>query len=394
MKKVILFFAIVSLLSNFTYSQSDSISDQIKIERDIQLNLLNDKLKNNEEEVKILTERIATAALDKEKIASLEMLQLRLDERLKILEEAPKTKINLNGQLAFTELLSIQRDLEPAKLFQSSIDFFDQLASMGNLKKYPSFNSWKEQYDKWYTTQNKNDQMLQLLNSSITLISDVANQVPLYGSIVQTASSGISTVISNLGSRHKDLVGKTPSMLLLLNTTSQFENQKAIIDHEWELINKELMQLQKENAELLNEQLNYYGIKHNDFDANYMSTSLDDVRDRFKNKCRETINDKLIFLESDLKTKGKWMGQVETFMYKVQSLRLRFGQLTNRMLSNLDRYESLISIFSDSSKFPVEFTNEINGLEDKLNSVRKNFSVTFKSEKYIEDSAIMYIERQ
>ncbi len=401
MKKTILLSAIFFLHTHFLYSQTDttkSISEQIKIERDNQLNELNDKLKKNEEEVKKLTEKIAATdnkkTLDKEKITDLEELQLRLDERLKILEEAPKTKINLNGQLAFTELLSIQRDLKPATLFLSSKAFFEQLGSVGNLQKYQSFNTWKVEYDKWYASQDKNDQMLQLLNSSISLIGDVANKVPLYGSIVQTASSGISAIISSVGKKHKDLVSKTPDMLRLLNATSQFESQKAIIDHEWELINKELMQLQTENELLLNEQLNYYGIKNNDYKSKYIDATLENDRDKFKNECRKTINDKLNSLESDISTKGKWLGQVETFMYKVQSLRLRFGQLTNRMQSNLDRYEVLVGIFSDNSKFPNEFTIQINGLGKTLNSVRKIFGDTFKPEKYIEDSAIMYIERQ
>lgn len=396
-----IFFALYFIgISIPSFSQTDttkSVSEQIKTERDNQLNEIRDNLKKNEDEIKKLTDKLAASekskTQEKDKIADLEKLQLALDKRTKTLEEAPKTKVNFNGQLAFTELLSIQRDLQPAQLFSSSQDFFSQLGSISNLQKYQSFSNWKTEYDKWYQSQDKSDQMLQLMNSSIGLIGDISNKVPLYGSIVQTVSSGISTVIANVGRRHKDLISKTPSMLKLLSSTSQFENQKAIIDHEWEQINKELNQLQAENEFLLKDQLKYYRIDYDDYKSKYLGATLDSDRDKFKNDCRKAINDILSALDSDQNTKGKWLGQVETYMYKVQSLRMRFGSLTNRMLSNIDRYEKLIELFSDDNKFPSELTTSIKGLGKTLSSVRKNFSGTFKPEKYIEDSAVMYIEK-
>ena len=64
------------------------------------------------------------------------------------------------------------------------------------------------------------------------------------------------------------------------------------------------------------------------------------------------------------------------------------------MLANIKRYEKLIELFSDDSKFAKEFTISVKGIGESLSSVKKNFSVTFKPEKYIEDSVVMYIERQ
>jgi hypothetical protein len=400
MKKLILVIGISLFHFNITYSQTDtsnSISDQIKSDRDKQLNNLNDKLKVNGQEILELTAKIGALQanrLDREKFIDVQNLQLKLGERLIILENAPKNKIKLNGQLAFIELLSIQRDLKPALLFLNSKNFLEELGNIGNLKKYQSFNNWNDSYKLWYAKQTKNDQMLELINNSILLISNASNKVPLYGSIVQTASSGITEIISNLGGKHKDLVNQTPKMLRLLNTTSQFESQKVFIDHEWERINKELMLLEKENNELLNEQLTYYNISYNDYTTRYINETLDNNRDNFKNECRNVIIAKLSSLESNQDTKNKWLGQVETFMYKVQSLRLRFGELANRMQSNLDQYENLIVIFSVDTNFPTEFTSNIKGLGKTLSSVKKTFSETFKPEKYIEDSAIMYIERQ
>ncbi|MBC6368481.1 hypothetical protein [Algoriphagus sp. AK58] len=378
-------------------TQENTINEQIKNERDAQLKELNDKLKTNEELISKLTEKLAATdsktATDKEKIKDLETLQLALDDRLRILEETPKTKINLNGQLAFTELLSIQRDIQPVDLFLTSQTFFTQLGNIGKIQQYNGFTSWKSEYDKWYKKQGQEDPLVNVLNTSINLISSASAAVPLYGTMVNTAISGINNIMMTMGKREKDLYDKTPQMLLLLNVTSQFEQQKSIIDHEWTLINKELEQLQKENTELLQEQMSYYGISMDRYQSRYLRATLDSDREAFKNECRKIISDKLSGLDKNPSSKGKWLGQVETYMYKVQSLRLRFGQLTMRMMANIEQYQQLITMYSDATKFPAEFTSKINSLNNPLNSLKNKFNSSFNPARYIEDSAVMYIER-
>lgn len=396
MRNLILTLSFSIGLSSSFYAQTDSVnsvSDKIKTERDFELNGIKNRLKENDVEIKRLQEKLSESSSTQVKIVSLDGLQQKLDERIKALESASKRKANYNGQLALIELLSVQRDLQPAQLFVSSQAFFTHLGNISNLQNYPAFTTWKSEYSSWYTKQDKEDQMLQLINNSIDMVGNVANKVPLYGSIVHTATSGISSLVSSFGGKYKELKKKTPEMLRLLSATSQFENQKAIIDHEWVQTSKELAQLQTENDKLLKEQLAFYGIEFNQYDSQYLNTTLDTERDKFKNVCRTTINSKLISLDKDLSTSNKWLGKVETYMFKVQSLRIRFGTLTNRLLSNIDRYEELIKLYSDNTKFPQELTEKIKALGETLSLVKKNFSTSFKPERYIEDSAVMYIEK-
>ncbi|MBN3584417.1 hypothetical protein JYB64_18635 [Algoriphagus aestuarii] len=394
-KHLLLFLFLI--LAGISQAQTE-ITEQIKTDRDNQLKELNEKLKNNEELVNRLTEKLAATdnktASDKEKIEDLEKLQFALDNRLKILEEGPKTKINLNGQLAFTELLSIQRDIQPLELFLTSQSFFDQLGSIGKIQQYKSFAAWKGEFDKWYDKEGKSDAMSSLLQNSLSLISTSSSVVPLYGTMVNTAISGVTSLMGSLGKKEKELYDKTPEMLRILTVSSQFEQQKSIIDHEWKLINQELEQLQKENTQLLEEQMNYFGIDKQRFETRYLKATLDSEREQFKNECRKSISDKLAALDRSPETKGKWLGQVETYMYKVQSLRLRFGQLTTRMLANIDQYESLLKNYADPGKFPVEFTSKIMAMNSPLNNLRNKFYSSFNPAKYVEDSAVMYIERQ
>jgi hypothetical protein len=386
-------------IAGYSYEQNGeyTINEQIKNERDTQLKELNEQLKINEEIISKLTDKLVTAdsrsTSEQEKIKDLETLQLALDNRLRILEETPKTKINLNGQLAFTELLSIQRDIQPVDLFLTSQTFFNQLGNIGKIQQYSAFTSWKSEFDQWYKKEGQEQPLVSVLNTSLNLISSASASVPLYGTIVNTAISGVGNLLMSLGKKEKALYDRAPEMLLLLNVISQFEQQKSIIDHEWTLINKELDQLQKENTEILQDQMGFYEIPMDRFQAKYLKATLDSDREAFKNECREIIYEKLSGLDKNPKTKGKWLGQVETYMNKVQSLRLRFGQLTLRMMSNIEQYQNLINVYSDATKFPAEFTSKTNNLNTSLNSLKNKFNTSFNPARYIEDSAVMYIER-
>jgi len=401
MKRTILLGILAVMIFTAAFSQPEtlsSISEQIKNERDNQIKELRELLRNNEEEVRRLTEILADTdqkkIQDKVRISNMEQLQLALDTRIRILEEAPNTRTNLNGQLAFTELLSIQRDIQPADLFIKSQTFFNQLGNIANLRQYNSFASWKNEFERWHSSQRNPDPMTDLLTNSLSLISNPANSIPLFGSFVQTVFTGVSSIFPKLGGRNRVLANKTPAMLNLLTALSQFEDQKSIIDHEWKLINQELEQLQIENARLLEEQMAFFGISMEDYRSRYLNATLNIQRENFMNDCRRIISNKFTSLDAVPATRGQWMGQVQIFMHKVQSLRLRFGQLTTRMLSNIERYENLITIYSNNQHFPSEFTTKVTGLGNLLKSVRDTFSSSFNPAKYIEDSAVMFIERQ
>lgn len=399
MKNIVLVIALCVFTAQQTFAQEDSlntISKQIKTDRDKQLKELSHKLNRNEEEVSRLTALLS--AIDekktKEKLNTLEDLQKALDNRLKILESSPKTRVRWNAQLAFTELLSIQRDIQPADLFLASEIFFTQAASISQLQNYEDFSTWKKEYDKWYVRQKGADKMIDFIHNSLSLITNVSNKVPLYGSVVQTAVSGISSIVTTFGKRNKELADKTPQMLTLLNLVSQFESQKSVIDHEWKQINTELRQLQHENGKLVKEQLVYYGLDTGDYKQEFVEETLDSKRDIYKNTSRKRITEKLIAQDTMRQHSSKWLAQVETYMYKVQSLRLRFGQLTARMFTNINRYEELVSTYSDSQKFPAAFTENVRKLSTLLAAVKSSFNTTFNPQKYIEDSAIMYLEDQ
>lgn len=377
---------------NATGTQNN-IADQIKKERDQQLKTLNEQLKSNEEAIERLKQDLTliNSTNVQGRIQKLEEFNDIQEKRLRLLENNRKTSINLNGQLAFTELLSLQKDIKPADLFLASKTFYSELGNISNLQKYSDFTDWKTAYDEWYDKKKGKNGMLEMMNNSINLITNISSKIPLYGAVVQTVSSGISPLFSSIGGVSRQLENATPGMLTVVNTISQFESQKGIIDHEWGVINDELEVLEKENTLLIQDQLNYYGIDQGDYEK-FLKTTLDRNRDNFKNSCRQIITAKMNELDSAPKTKGTWMRQVETYMYKVQSIRLRFGQLTMRMKTNIKRYDNLITVFSNDAYFPKSVSNKVKSLGQSLGYISDKFQDYFNPSKYIEDSAVMYIQ--
>lgn len=384
----LLFFTIISQLS----AQENSISEQIKTERDVELNNLQNDLVANKIKITNLTEQL-TQLNDKQygrRIELQEQIQKELDNRIKYLEESPKIKIKSNGQLAFTELIKIQKDIQPAKLYLSSNGFYTKLGQFDNLQNYSEFTTWKTEYDNWYKKEKGNDLTFDFINNTISLISDTSNDIPLFGSISQTVSSGITLILSNLKSRDKNLKDKTPQVLILLNSIGQFESEKSLLDNEWKTIDSELQELQAEYKLLVDNQILFYEIDKAKYDT-FLIATLDNDIDNFKVYCKDKILEKLKYLENG--NNPNWMGNVETYMYQVQSVRIRFGELTGRMLVNIEKYEKLFSKYTDPNKFSSEFVNKAKNLKIDLALVKENFILQFKPNKYIEDSAVMYIKR-
>ncbi len=373
-------------------AQDDTISEQIKTERDVELNKLQKELNNNQFKITNLTEQLSQISGKQygRKLDLQEQIQKELDNRIKILEESPKVKIKSNGQLAFTELIKIQKDIQPAKLYLSSNGFYTKLGKFDNLQGYSEFTAWKSEYDKWYVKKKGDNATLDFINRTVSLISDSTNDIPLFGSISQSVTSGITLILSQLKGRDKDLIEKTPRVLMLLNSIGQFESEKSILDNEWKTIDSELKELQSEYEALVDKQIAFYNIDRTKYKT-FLTATLDSDIDAFKLYSRDKILLKLNTLENG--NNQNWMGNVETYMYQVQSIRIRFGELTGRMLNNIEKYEKLFIKFSNEDNFSKEFVKRAKELREDLKLVKENFILQFKPTKYIEDSAVMYIKR-
>ncbi|WP_370176470.1 hypothetical protein [Leeuwenhoekiella palythoae] len=385
-----LYLILVCTFSALGVQAQDQVSLQIIKERDSLLLNLNKQLEDNAIKLKSLQGEFSDLNPNRtsQRLGSLDSIISKQENRITLLENSRKIQLKLNGQLAFTELMSIHRDIKPSNLLLSSQEFFSKIAAINNPMNYPAYEAWFKEYQEWYERKKGKDNWLDLINKSITVLNEPASNVPLYGSLFQTFSTGITSAMEIVGGTGRDLRDKTPEMLNVLNTASQFSQQQSIIDNEWKSINEELNKLENEYNRLLEEQAKYYGLDMSAV-AQYQNATLDSERETLKNKFRKSINNKI----SEWEKQGNkdWLTEVERFMVKTQSLRQRFGQLTLRMKSNIGKYQELISHFSKNDSFAEEFRTKLRDLESSIDQVDSNFNAVFNPSKYIEDSAVMYI---
>ncbi|MEC8682229.1 MAG: hypothetical protein VXX80_00950 [Bacteroidota bacterium] len=385
-----LYLILVCTFSALGVQAQDQVSLQIIKERDSLLLNLNKQLEDNAIKLKSLQGEFSDLNPNRtsQRLGSLDSIISKQENRITLLENSRKIQLKLNGQLAFTELMSIHRDIKPSNLLLSSQEFFSKIAAINNPMNYPAYEAWFKEYQEWYERKKGKDNWLDLINKSITVLNEPVSNVPLYGSLFQTFSTGITSAMEIVGGTGRDLRDKTPEMLNVLNTASQFSQQQSIIDNEWKSINEELNKLENEYNRLLEEQAKYYGLDMSAV-AQYQNATLDSERETLKNKFRKSINNKI----SEWEKQGNkdWLTEVERFMVKTQSLRQRFGQLTLRMKSNIGKYQELITHFSKNDSFAEEFRTKLRDLESSIDQVDSNFNAVFNPSKYIEDSAVMYI---
>ncbi|RXG21607.1 hypothetical protein [Leeuwenhoekiella aequorea] len=388
-RKHILVIAICFLVA-LPSSAQDQVSAQIIKERDSLLLNLNKQLEDNAIKLKSLQGEFSDLNPNRtsQRLGSLDSIISKQENRITLLENSRKIQLKLNGQLAFTELMSIHRDIKPSNLLLSSQEFFSKIAAINNPTNYSAYQSWFKEYQDWYERKKGKDNWLDLINNSLTVLNKPASNVPLYGSLYQTFSTGITSAIEIVGGASRDLRDKTPAMLNVLNTASQFSQQQSIIDNEWRSINDELNKLENEYNRLLEEQATYYGLNMV-MVKQYQNATLDSERETLKNNFRRAINTKIGAMEKE--HNKEWLTEVERFMVKTQSLRQRFGMLTLRMKSNIAKYNELIVQFSKNELLPEEFRSKIKELQSSIDQVNANFNAVFNPSKYIEDSAVMYI---
>lgn len=140
----------------------------------------------------------------------------------------------------------------------------------------------------------------------------------------------------------------------------------------------------------MKEQLAYYGLSTADY-QDWLGVTLQQDKQAYFLKTNKAILKKIDELNAGT-DKKLWPKKVMGFMYRVQSLRTRFGQLGLRMENNLATYAKIIQYYNSDTKYPEELKSKISTLANPLQELQTIFNVQFSPIKYIQDSAVMYVQ--
>ncbi len=370
--------------------QNASVTEQVLKELNRERTLLSQNLEFRIREIdtKInnLDESIQNSNSASEKVEKLLERVKYLEERQAEIDKNTVSVYKYNYSSAVLNLASMEREIKPLNLFNSSREFYTTLDAVGNPMNYEGYREWFGKFKSYVAEERKNDARLEALNHMLEVTGDLAKGTPFTGVFAGSLFDGISQFIGSLNRRDKELKDQSMKMLKLTTSIAQFTHDKDLIETEWEGINKSLNELKELQNKALEENLvNILDIKKTDFTNNFTNETDAKKRTQYILDISGIAENKIA--EERKTNPENWKQEYHDQMLAVQNLKIRFGMLTFRILENLDKYEKLIDKYQNDPLLKDEMKN----LKLKLDLVRNSFESTFNPQEYIKASNEMYI---
>src|SRR5690554_4124794 len=374
-----------SLATSLEQTLKNSLLKSIEQKTDSLNQNLGNKLSDLDLKIQLLDKSL-------EQTSNEQQLTEKLVERVKLIEDFQQAEkdaeLNVfkgNYQSAIINLVSMERELKPLILFNTTRDFFTTLKSTSNPTSYPGFNDWYGNF-KAYVNENKStNATLGVVSNLMSLTGDLSAGTPIFGTFSQALFMGMSNYVDNLGGRkNADLKEQSQKMFELVTELGQFTSDMNLVETEWEAIDVELEELKKLYEQNLTKNLGLINVKKNDFDARYTTENDANKRYQYLNELTEIISTR-VSQEKEVNPKN-WKNTFYYEMTEIQSLKVRFGTITFRISENINKYSNLIDKYKNSTQIGPKMAD----LEFKLNNLRNSFDKTFSPLDYINSANKMY----
>jgi len=207
MKSKIRLLVILSIVSGNSFCQD---IDSTKTDRDLKYFVLDEiqaeldeKIKNinltvNEIDIRVdeLDKAIETSRNAVEKIDKLLVRVQEIEKRQQALEEYELEIFQANYVSAIINLISMDREIKPLRLFNATKDFFNILSEISNPMKYAGFEAWYLDFKKYMDKQKSKDANIAVLSSLFELSGGLSQGTPLSGPIIHSLFTGIGSFIN------------------------------------------------------------------------------------------------------------------------------------------------------------------------------------------------------
>lgn len=393
----IFFVALFIIFGSFSASaqlysedQSASVTEQVLKELNRERSLLSQNLefriKEIDSKITNLDESIRTSNSASEKVEKLLERVKFLEQRQEEIDKNTVSVYKYNYSSAVLNLASMEREIKPLSLFNSSREFYSTLDKVSNPMNYDGYQQWFGRFKTYIEEEKEDDAKLEALNHMLQVTGDLAKGTPFTGMFAGSLIDGISQFVGSLNRRDKELREKSIKMLKLTTSISQFTHDKDLIETEWEGINKNLNELKELQQEAIEDNLvEILGISRDGFTEKFTNETDAKKRTQYILDISKIAENKIV--EERKTNPENWKQEYHDQMLTVQNLKIRFGMLTFRILENLEKYEKLIAKYENDPFLKDEMKN----LKLKLDLVRNSFESTFNPQEYIRASNEMYI---
>ncbi|MDT0685854.1 hypothetical protein [Autumnicola psychrophila] len=367
-------------------SVTQQVLQELNRERTLLSQNLDFRIKEIDSKINNLDESIKNTNSAAEKVEKLVERVKFLEERQEEIDKNTVGVYKYNYSSAVLNLASMEREIKPLNLFNSSREFYSTLDKVSNPMNYEGYKEWFGNFKKYIEEEQEDDAKLAALNHIIGVTGDLAQGTPFTGMFAGTLFDGISQFVNSLGRRDREMKEKSLEMLKLTTTVSQFTHDKDLIETEWEAINKSLDELKELQNKAMKENLvNILGIDLKEFEQKFTNETDAKKRTQYILDISKVAENKIA--EEKTKNPENWKQDYYDQMMTVQNLKIRFGTITFRILENLNKYEGLIQKYQNDKYLKEEMAQ----LKLKLNLVRNSFESTFNPQEYIKASNEMYV---
>lgn len=394
MKPTHLLLLIFTFLWSNVFAQLQDASNEMnlrdKVLNDIQQNFasktnaIDSTVTKLNQRVSTLDKSIAESKDAKDKADKLMQRVQAVEEKQIAIEQNELNIFQANYQSALVNLVSMDREIKPLLLFNSTKAFFNSLSQAGNPMNYDGYTKWYNQYAAFVKDKKGESPTLTVTNNILNFASGFTKGVPIAGPVTSVLFTSMTSYIDHLGKKQKDLKAQSEEMLTLTMKLAQFNHDKDQIENEWEAITTELQDLQKKYEKSLNENLGIIKTASGDFQNNFSKENDAEKRYQYLTKLRDNA---AAFVDKEKKSNPKeWRQKAFVQMNDVQSLKQRFGQVTFRISQNLLKYKELF----DKYKTDPQLGSRIKDLELKMKELQESFDKTFDPLEYINSANRMY----
>ena len=394
MKRLIIILILAIFHSSVLAQISDSLGTEKKLREkvlsDIQVSLdkktksIDSTVFRLDQKVNDLDKSIIETKNVREKADKLLERVQALEDKQKALEQNELIVFEANYQSAIVNLLYMDREIKPVILFESTREFFGLLSDVTNPTTYPDYNEWYLKFHEYIEKNKDKEPTLDVLIKLMDVTGTAAGNIPLGGPITTLFFTGIGDYIKTLSKKQIQLKEQSENMFLLITKLSQFDHDKGAIEQDWELITKELDELHTHYEVILNQNLKTLGITQADFNEHFTHENDADKRYSYITSIRKKASE---FVASQKETNPKdWKENIYYSLMDIQSIKLRFGNITFRLQAYIDKYESLLKEYSKDPAMGIKMTV----LQKKLNELKEIFENAFNPLDYINSTTRMY----
>ena len=307
-----------------------------------------------------------------------------LEEKQKALEENELNTYQANYQSAVINLVSMDREIKPLILFHTTRDFFNTLTETSNPTSYSGFNEGFSKFRVYINAEKDHDAALKTVSSFVEATGNISFNVPLVGAYSQLLFSGMAKYVNSIGHKKREVKVEAEKMFAITTALSQFNTDKTVMESEWEEVTQSLQVMQEYYDSTLNRNLRMLDASPDEFEYAFARQSDANIRYAYLTKLRQKAAQYVCAVKKD--HPKDWKEGVYYQLMDVQSLKVKYGDLTYRIRRHIDKYNVLV----DKYKSDKEIGTHVGKLEEKLNQLKSTFDDAFEPSQYAHAAMQMY----